>query len=98
MNVYVRDNNKKSASGENSETLEHSMQSLNVKAQPNPSKGHFTVLLQSNNPESLQLKVMDAMGRVIETRQGIAANGSISIGHLYRPGVYYAELMQGSSV
>jgi hypothetical protein len=34
------------------------------------------------------------LGKVIDTKQGITTNSTLSIGHLYRPGVYYAEVLQ----
>jgi hypothetical protein len=39
---------------------------------------------------------MDALGRILETKAGVPANTTLQLGHHYRPGVYYAEVVQGS--
>ena len=36
------------------------------------------------------------MERVIEIKYGVSPNQSISIGHNYKPGLYYAEIIQGN--
>jgi len=38
---------------------------------------------------------MDNYGRVVETKNNVAANGTYTIGHRYRPGMYYVEVLQG---
>jgi hypothetical protein len=68
---------------------------LQVTVQPNPTTQAFTVTIQSPFNEALTLKVLDLYGRVIETREGLAANGILSLGNNYRPGVYYIEAKQG---
>jgi hypothetical protein len=35
-------------------------------------------------------------GRVVEARQNVAANTSLSFGAAYQPGIYYVEIIQGS--
>jgi malonyl CoA-acyl carrier protein transacylase len=42
----------------------------------------------------MQLRVIDAVGRVMEMKQGVAANSTLVVGHSYRPGVYVAEVLQ----
>jgi hypothetical protein len=42
--------------------------------------------------------MVDAVGRVVEGKGGIAANSSLRIGHSYRPGVYFAQVMQGGKM
>jgi len=69
---------------------------LRVTATPNPSQYYFTLHTQSNNNQPLQLRMVDAAGRVVEAQTGVTPNGSINIGHNYRPGVYFAELLQGN--
>lgn len=68
---------------------------LTVAATPNPSQYYFTLHLQSASNEPVQLRMIDAAGRTVEAKAGISANGSVSVGHNYRPGVYFAELLQG---
>jgi hypothetical protein len=69
--------------------------SLVVTAVPNPSAEGFTLYTQSPSNLSLCIKVMDAAGRMIESRRGVLANGTLYIGNTYRPGVYYLQVMQG---
>lgn len=68
---------------------------LAVQIMPNPSASNFTLLTQSAANGSITIRVFDALGKLIETKRGIAANGSLRIGHNYRSGVYYAEVAQG---
>jgi uncharacterized protein YccT (UPF0319 family) len=67
---------------------------LQVMAFPNPTRHYVTLMLMSNSNKPMQLRMVDAVGRVIEVRQGIAANSTLPIGHNYKPGVYYAEVLQ----
>jgi hypothetical protein len=69
---------------------------LSVNAYPNPSGGLFTLQLQSAGTEPLTMYVTDVSGRIIETRTNIVANGSLQLGSLYHPGVYYVQVVQGS--
>lgn len=68
---------------------------LLVKAMPNPASRYFTLLTQSGSDTRLNIKVIDVLGRFIEAKAGVAANGTFQLGHNYRPGLYYLEVMQG---
>ena len=69
--------------------------SLDVNAFPNPSGSNFTVKVRSTNRnEKINLQVIDAYGRIIETRS-VSSSGDIIFGQLYRPGVYYIRVIQG---
>jgi uncharacterized lipoprotein YddW (UPF0748 family) len=63
---------------------------------PNPTSGHFTLWLQSSVKESFTVRIIDNVGRVVEIKK-VAANTSISFGSNYKPGVYYAEILQGKT-
>lgn len=67
---------------------------LKVTVMPNPSATIFTLKLESRYATPVNMRVMDANGRVIDTRSGIGSNSTIQIGHNYSSGTYYAELMQ----
>jgi hypothetical protein len=41
------------------------------------------------------LRITDYLGRVVENRGNVPANGTLRIGHGYQAGVYFAELIQG---
>jgi hypothetical protein len=70
--------------------------SLEVTVAPNPSSYHFTLVIKSNNKETLSLRVADATGRTIERKSGIAPNSTFQLGHVYQPGIYIVEIMQGN--
>lgn len=72
------------------------VQQLTARAQPNPSAHYFTLVVQSPNSPPVTLKVVDAAGRLVENRAGIAPNTTLQVGEGYRPGVYYVEVVQGS--
>lgn len=74
---------------------ERSLARLSVTVQPNPSTNYFTLALQGSSNNTVLIRVTDAAGRLIETKAGLAANTTQQIGQNYRPGVYYAEIVQG---
>jgi hypothetical protein len=67
-----------------------------VKALPNPSPSYFTLIMQSGKSETIDIRVYDVTGRVIEARRKLPASGAIKLGNNYRPGTYFAEVIQGS--
>ncbi len=69
---------------------------LLVRAVPNPSPNYFMLYPQSLSNRSLTLVVTDVAGRVIETKNNVAANGKITLGQYYRPGVYIVTIIQGN--
>ena len=69
---------------------------LTVTASPNPSWNYFTLTTQSGSRETLQLKVLDVLGRIVETRNGVAASTTFHIGNKFRSGVYLVEVKQGT--
>jgi hypothetical protein len=68
---------------------------LQAQAFPNPSRGHFTLLVKGKNNEPVSIRVTDIMGRLVEVRKGLSANGTLTLGASYRPGSYIAEVLQG---
>lgn len=73
---------------------EKAKQPLVANAVPNPSPGYFTVLISGGSDEALQIRVTDAVGRLIESRL-TTPNASLRIGERYLPGIYFIELFQG---
>ncbi|MES2332153.1 MAG: LamG-like jellyroll fold domain-containing protein [Bacteroidota bacterium] len=69
---------------------------LKVTVMPNPSTTYFTLKLESKYETPVNMRVMDASGRVIDAKSKIGANSMIQIGHNYSSGTYYAELIQGT--
>jgi hypothetical protein len=71
---------------------------LQLVATPNPSQHYFTLQVKSNSNKPPQLRIVDAVGRVVEGKSGLTANSTHRVGHSYRPGVYFAQVMQGGKV
>ncbi|MBB1287361.1 T9SS type A sorting domain-containing protein [Flavisolibacter sp. BT320] len=83
-------------SDQNVQTVDVYTGKLNVQVRPNPSTVAFELVLRSSNNQPAVLRVVDAAGRVLESRNNISANSTQRVGDTYRPGVYFAEVMQGT--
>jgi hypothetical protein len=68
---------------------------LTIQAMSNPATVYFTLITKSNTSQPLQIKVFNALGNIIEVRSNVAANSALQLGQSYRPGIYYAEVVQG---
>ncbi|MDZ4071811.1 MAG: T9SS type A sorting domain-containing protein [Sediminibacterium sp.] len=62
----------------------------------NPSTSFFTLKLQSQRSQTIQLRVTDATGRMVDSRANNQPNSTVQIGHQYAPGTYFVELTQGT--
>jgi hypothetical protein len=71
---------------------------LGLKVLPNPSSGRFVLQLTGNSSSAVSLRITDLLGRVVESRTGLQAGQSVQVGASYRPGVYIAEIIQGTTV
>ncbi len=69
---------------------------LTVQVKPNPTSTQFTINTSSNSDELLTVEVADVLGRVIERRQQVPANGTIELGSNYRQGIYFVSVIQGA--
>lgn len=69
---------------------------LKVTVAPNPAPTYFKLTIVSSDAATLTLKVIDASGRVVETRSGIPSSGTITIGDKLNAGVYFVEISQGT--
>jgi hypothetical protein len=68
-----------------------------VKVYPNPTANSFSLRLESeNNVERVSIRVMDLYGKLVESRDGLAPASTVRFGSNYRPGVYFAQVMQGN--
>ena len=70
---------------------------LKVTVAPNPSNSYFTLNIKSSSSKAITVKVTDALGRVVETKQ-IATNGTTQIGNKLLSGIYYAEVLQDGKI
>jgi hypothetical protein len=71
---------------------------LSVSVVPNPSHDQFILLLKSSSNEKAGITVIDGAGRVVDRKINIAANSDQPLGHSWLPGIYIAEIRQGSYV
>lgn len=67
---------------------------MEVIAYPNPSATNFKIEVRTNTTEKITMQVVDAYGRVTDTRN-VSANSMIRLGDRYRPGTYFIRVMQG---
>ncbi len=82
---------------ENSKASVITEEELKVTVMPNPSTTYFTLKLESKYATPVNMRVMDASGRVVDAKSQIGSNSTIQIGHNYSSGTYYAELIQGGT-
>jgi Bacterial Ig domain/PA14 domain/Secretion system C-terminal sorting domain/Bacterial protein of unknown function (DUF839) len=67
---------------------------LKVKVAQNPAPDYFTIITSSNSDKALTITVTDAMGRTVESKANIAANGTVQVGDKLPAGLYFAEITQ----
>ncbi|MEO8149417.1 MAG: choice-of-anchor L domain-containing protein [Bacteroidia bacterium] len=71
--------------------------SLQIMVFPNPTSGNFNVQIGSDNEnENINLRILDMSGRQIEVRNNLSPDQNLQLGSNYEPGIYMAELTQGS--
>jgi len=69
---------------------------LKVTVMPNPTRTYFTLKLESKHDAPVTLRVVDAAGRVVDSRAKLGSNSMIQIGHNYHAGNYFAEFIQNN--
>ena len=60
-----------------------------IKIWPNPTKNEFELYNGHENP--VQVRVMDVIGRTIETIENVGISETIVFGSKYKPGIYFIE-------
>ena len=68
---------------------------MEVSVSPNPATRYFTLQIKSSSDNVISINVVDAMGRLMEAKQN-NGNTNIRFGQEYKPGIYYAEVIQGA--
>jgi hypothetical protein len=77
---------------------ENSWELLGVSASPNPSSNYFTLKIAGGNMSGkLSVRVTDVVGRTMERRENLQPNTILTIGHNYLPGIYFVQVIQGTS-
>jgi trimeric autotransporter adhesin len=70
---------------------------FDLKASPNPTKSTFTLKVGSDlAAESINLRIYDLNGKVVHMQKGLVSGQTLNVGQEFTPGVYFAELTQGS--
>jgi hypothetical protein len=72
-------------------------QAFQVQVTPNPASGFFVVKLSSPVNSPVLLRITDYLGRIVESRGNVSANGTVRVGYGYQPGMYIAEFIQGGA-
>jgi hypothetical protein len=70
---------------------------FNVLVSSNPTTGQFKLQVQSTATEKIMIQITDVQGRVIEKIEGKVSSQAIYLGNGYRPGIYFARIIQGSN-
>jgi len=69
---------------------------LKVTVMPNPTTTYFTMKVESKNQTPVNIRVLDASGRVIDARTKVSPNSTFQLGANYQTGTYFAEMIQGT--
>jgi len=70
---------------------------LQITALPNPTRNFFSIVLKGGNEERISIKVVDMLGRVIEIKNNIGSNKTLTLGENYKPGTYLINVIQGTN-
>ncbi len=79
------------------EQKESKTHQLLISARPNPSVDQFALFVKARRSQPVTVRIMDMLGRVIETRHGLPADGFINLGRNYKAGTYVAEVTQSKN-
>lgn len=100
VDAVVSSNNKATVTEEASslklQAASKSEEELKVIVMPNPTRTFFTIKLESKYDAPVTMRMVDASGRVVESRTQIGSNSTIQVGHNYNAGNYFAEFVQGN--
>jgi hypothetical protein len=67
---------------------------LSVTASPNPSTSHFRLDVAGRQGSEITIRIFNTLGTVMETRKVAGGKFTVQLGANYRPGMYYAEVVQ----
>jgi uncharacterized delta-60 repeat protein len=74
--------------------VEQELIKLQATAFPN-SFSQFINIKWSGNDKPVNIRITDALGRLVEKRDHLAGSGTLQTGYGYKPGIYFAEIIQG---
>jgi hypothetical protein len=67
---------------------------LEMVAAPNPTSGQFILVVKSNSAATVQVRVFNASGSMVEVKRSMLPNTTFFIGSGYTPGMYFIEAIQ----
>ena len=67
---------------------------LSVAVLPNPSTLDFQLRISGKPLTSVVINIRNELGQLLETRKGNGGASTVKVGGNYRPGIYYAEVIQ----
>ena len=73
------------------------VETLEVKAYPNPSTDQFAIRLESNSKEPITMHVFSEVGRPMEVKYNLIPGQTIQLGSRYRSGTYFVKIIQGKT-
>ena len=68
-----------------------------VNVASNPATVQFRLQVESSTKEKILIQISDEQGRVIERIESKMSSQSIYLGNRYRPGIYFAQIIQGNN-
>lgn len=68
-----------------------------VNVSSNPTNAQFRLQVESNSKEKISIQISDAQGRVLERIESKQPGQPVYLGTRYRPGVYFAQIIQGAN-
>lgn len=72
---------------------------MSVQVQPNPAHNYFTINVNSSNlKDRINILVYDWSSKVVDSKLNLAPGQSVTLGNNLIPGVYYAQVQQGTEV
>ena len=66
-----------------------------VKLYPNPTSGNFNIQVVTYSNEPIKVRIMDALGTVLQTATNVSKSGLMQLASKYRGGTYFVEVSQG---
>jgi hypothetical protein len=93
--IHTEKNNSSTTRSFNVASEQTTSNELAVTVSPNPSVQYFVLNVKTGFNLPITVRIIDILGRTVETKHNVPAKASIKIGDQYLPGVYYAEFIQG---
>ena len=69
-------------------------ENLAVVVLPNPTTSSFRLDIKSIQGKEVSIRILNTLGTVVETRKVTGGGNTLQLGANYRPGTYYAEVVQ----